>query len=193
MREQQKTYWKQRGTIKWATLGDAGTSFFHANATLRHGRNHISQLTTADNITITSHRDKKQAIWEDFKIRLGTTEFNGFQINPLDFMDRIDNLDILEEQFTNAEIDGVIKNLPNNKSPEPDGFNNEFYKHCWPFIKNDFYELCRAFHESSLCLRSINSSHITLILKVDSPTTISDYRPISLEFLYQDDHQAVGQ
>ena len=34
--EQQRTYWRQRGNIKWVTLGDAGTKFFHANATIRH-------------------------------------------------------------------------------------------------------------------------------------------------------------
>jgi len=27
----QRLYWKQRGTIKWVTLGDGPTKFFHAN------------------------------------------------------------------------------------------------------------------------------------------------------------------
>ena len=33
--KQQKIYWKQRGTIRWVTKHDAGTKFFHANATIR--------------------------------------------------------------------------------------------------------------------------------------------------------------
>lgn len=73
-----KTYWKQRGTIKWAKLGDAGTSFFHANATLKHRKNLITQLVNCNNITVTSHSDKEQTIWEDFKVRLGISEYNGF-------------------------------------------------------------------------------------------------------------------
>lgn len=28
--KQQKAYWKQRCSIKWVTMGDAGTKFFHA-------------------------------------------------------------------------------------------------------------------------------------------------------------------
>jgi len=32
--QQQKAYWKQRGAVKWVTLGDASTKFFHANATM---------------------------------------------------------------------------------------------------------------------------------------------------------------
>lgn len=34
--EQERLYWKQRGAIKWVKLGDTGTKFFHAHATIRH-------------------------------------------------------------------------------------------------------------------------------------------------------------
>jgi hypothetical protein len=40
----QKIYWKQRGTIKWITCGDACTKFFHVNATIRHRINLIAIL-----------------------------------------------------------------------------------------------------------------------------------------------------
>jgi hypothetical protein len=42
--KQQKIYWKHRGQIKWATLGDASTKFFHANATIKFRRNLITCL-----------------------------------------------------------------------------------------------------------------------------------------------------
>lgn len=163
-----------------ATLGDAGTSFFHANATIKHRRNLITQLVTSNNTTVISHKDKEQVIWEDFKIRLGISEYSGFQVDPSAFINNMTDLQSLEAQFSSVEIDNVIKSLPNNKSSGPDGFNSEFYKKYWPIIKNDFYKLCRDFHDCSLCLRSINTSHITLVPKVDNPVTLSDYRPISL-------------
>ena len=53
-------------------------------------------------------------------------------------------------------------------------------KLAWPIFKNDFYGLCQDFYSNNVCLRSINSSYITLIPKVDNPRYVGDYRPISL-------------
>ena len=47
-------------------------------------------------------------------------------------------------------------------------------------IKEDFYDLCDKFHEGNVNLESINSSFITLVPKISSPESISDFRPISL-------------
>lgn len=96
------------------------------------------------------------------------------------FLEAVPNLEWLEEPFTNAEIDADIKSLPNDKTPGPDGFNNDFIKSCWHFIKDDFYALCLAFQNDSVCLRSINNSYITLIPKVDGAQKVGDFRPISL-------------
>lgn len=86
----------------------------------------------------------------------------------------------LETPFSKIEINQVIAELPNIKSPGPDGFCNEFLKGCWPLIADDFYRLCHDFCNSTICLRSVNSSFITLISKKEGPSTTSDYRPISL-------------
>jgi CRISPR/Cas system-associated endonuclease Cas1 len=42
--EQQRTYWKQRGKVRWVKDGDAGTKLFHANAAIKHRNNLIAQL-----------------------------------------------------------------------------------------------------------------------------------------------------
>jgi len=131
-------------------------------------------------VAVTDHKEKEEILWEDFKERLGTSEFNDFFVNPSFFLQRRDSLETLEAPFSHEEIDNVIKALPNDKSPGLDGFNNEFLKKSWPIVKHDFYNLCNAFHSNSVCLRSINSSHITLIPKIDGAKLVSEFRPISL-------------
>jgi hypothetical protein len=90
------------------------------------------------------------------------------------------NLESLEVPFSKEEIGRTISQLPNDKSLGPDGFNGEFLKKCWHLTTEDFYNLCADFYEENLCLRSINSSYITLIPKNDHPSSPSDFRHISL-------------
>jgi len=82
--------------------------------------------------------------------------------------------------LTTEEIDAVVRNLPNDKALGPDGFNNEFIKRCWQFIKEDFYALCFAFQDNVVNLQSINDSYMTLIPKIDGAQQVGDFRPISL-------------
>ena len=37
-------------------------------------------------------------------------------------------IEIMNNPFTSAEIEAVVKNLPENRSPGPDGFTGEFYQ-----------------------------------------------------------------
>lgn len=177
--KQQRTYWKQRGEIRWVKEGDAGTRFFHAHATIRHVKNTISSLKDS-NGNIQQTHEKAALLWTSFKERLGVTEFNQMLFNLRNLLQPVEGLHVLEEDFSREEIDDIIAKLPNNKSPGPDGFNNECIKGCWPLDAEDFYCLCRAFNNGEVCLRSINGSHITLIPKKDGPQIVSDYRPISL-------------
>jgi hypothetical protein len=47
--------------------------------------------------------------------------------------------------FSRKEIDDVIKAMPSDRAPGPDGFNGLFLKKCWPIIKHDFYRLVEEF------------------------------------------------
>jgi hypothetical protein len=47
-------------------------------------------------------------------------------------------------------------------------------------VCQDYYKICQGFYEENICMQSINGSHITLVPKIDNPTKVGDYRPISL-------------
>jgi hypothetical protein len=78
-------------------------------------------------------------------------------------------LEELSVPFTEKEIDLVVKHMPVDKAPGPDGFNWQFVKSCWHIIKHDIYKLCFDFYDGKLNIESINMGHITLIPKVACP------------------------
>lgn len=90
------------------------------------------------------------------------------------------DFDSLTVPFTHDEIDAVVKEMPPDRAPGPDGFNGAFIKACWPIIKDDFYHLCEEFHDGNLNLESLNYGYITLIPKNNTQETVNDFRPITL-------------
>jgi exonuclease III len=56
--QNQRTYWKQRGKIKWVKLGNENTRFFHTKATINYRHNLISMLKNADQAEICDHDGK---------------------------------------------------------------------------------------------------------------------------------------
>jgi hypothetical protein len=176
----QKIYWRQRGTIKWVTRGDACTKFFHANATIRYRHNLIAILRDDAGNEIQKHEDKAELLWESYKQRLGTSEFTHMYYDLWSPLAPSPNLECLIEPFSKEEIDAIVQSLPTDKSLGSDGFIGDFLKRCWPMIANEFYDLCQGFHEGKICMQSINGSHVVLVPKKDNPTRIGDYRPISL-------------
>lgn len=90
------------------------------------------------------------------------------------------DLDSLDSDFSEDEIEMVIKSLPNNHAPGLDGFNGLFFKRCWPIIKGDFSRLLHDFCSLNIDITRINSSVVAPIPKKENPEKVDDYRPISL-------------
>ena len=132
-------YWKKRYTVRWTKFGDENTKFFHAAATERFRQNTITRLETEDGRVIHEHFHKAAILFENFKGRMGQTAEPQMHYNLDDLFSTQEGLEFLSALFTREEIDNVVKQMPIDKAPGPDGFNGMFFKKCWHIIKEDIY------------------------------------------------------
>jgi hypothetical protein len=115
--------------LRWVKLGDKNTEFFHSIATISHKKNFIVSLTNQERNQITDHDQKANLLWTAFKERMEKSDFTRIAFNLSSMLTEHD-LDCIDSDFNPDEIDMVIKTLPNNHVPGPDGFNGFFVKKC---------------------------------------------------------------
>jgi len=144
-------------------------------ATISWRRNSIQQLVNDEGAVISDHAGKEDLIWNSFRGRMGITTNPTMVFNLTQLIVPNEDLSSLVTPFSQSEIDSIIKRMPPDKAPWPDGFNGNFIKTCWQLIKPEFYRLCTNFFSGQANLESVNDSLITLVPKTLNPKTVSDY------------------
>ena len=91
-----------------------------------------------------------------------------------------DEIEKMNGPITRTEIETVMKKLPTNKSPGPDGFTGKFYQ----TFREELTPLLKLFQkitEEGILPNSFYEATITVVPKQDKDTTKKEnYRPISL-------------
>jgi hypothetical protein len=94
---------------------------------------------------------------------------------------RREELEDLGRIFTEEEVWGVIKELPADRAPGPDGFVGAFYQRAWQIIKPEIMAaLTKLYVGDGRAFTKLNRALITLIPKRADAEEVGDFRPISL-------------
>ena len=92
-----------------------------------------------------------------------------------------EEIENLNRPITSTEIETVIRNLPANKTPGPNGFTAQFYQEFREELTPILLKLFQKTAEEGKLPNSFYEASITVIPKPDKdPTKKENYRPISL-------------
>ena len=86
----------------------------------------------------------------------------------------------LEVTPSREEVKKAVSACGIDKASGFDGFNFKFIREMWEVIKDEIYDLVMEFFVDGCTLRHLNITWVTLIPKVENPSSIDDYRPISM-------------
>ena len=94
-----------------------------------------------------------------------------------------EEIEVMNNPIARTEIEAVIKNPPNNRSPGPDGFTGEFCQ----TLREELMAILKLFKnisEEETPRNSFYKATITLIPKPDKDNTKKEnYRPILLMYI----------
>ena len=99
-------------------------------ASERLRKNTIASLSIVGADPVSDHSQMAGILWSSFKNRMGQAQgINmGFDLPAL--IQPVEGLSSLSEPFSAEEINTVLKELPTDRAPGPDGFNGLFVKKC---------------------------------------------------------------
>jgi hypothetical protein len=169
----------QRAKKQWVKDGDRNTSFFHRAIIKRRRKNTIVSIKDENNVLQYMQDRISTTFVNYFRSIFASTQTN----NGRPFLHTYFPIDIEDHTYSipdEKEILDTLKDMKRNASPEPDGFNVEFYIATWEWIGQDVIQLVRTSFQTGIMPSHINDTHIALIPKKLVPLVPADYRPISL-------------
>eukprot|EP00253_Pinus_taeda_P022384 PITA_22384 len=183
--KQEETLWKQKSRVLWLKEGEQNTKFFHRSAIDYRNVNKILELKNSEGQILRNHKDISDLLSNHFSNIAREPEVNR-EAAIQEITNAIPN-SITEEQnwslrkrITMEEVEEAVRSMPNDKAPGPDGFTINFYKVCWKIVKNDIWEIVEDSRRSKTILKSLNSTFITLVPKVEEANTPEKFQPIAL-------------
>ena len=172
--------WRKRARTYGFNIKDHNTKFFHASTLYKRRRNEIVQKNIQGR-RVHGVANLKSEIRNHFVQRFAQDQVPDFDFS-MDNHPKIteSQAHFLETIPSREEVKNAVWACGIDKAPGFDGFNFKFIKEMWDVIKEEIYESVMEFFVDGRTVRHLNVTWVTLIPKVENPTSIEDYRPISM-------------
>lgn len=170
----------QKARSKWISHGDCNSRYFHSLMRSRKRKNLITGLQHNDS-WVEEPNSVKSVIRDHFQESFKEGNHSRPTLNPAHFkkISAADRL-YLETDFKIEEIREAVSEGGSDKAPGPDDFSFSILNCIWEIIEVDVVDFLREFQSSGKLVKGLNSTFIVLIPKVSNPTSLDEYRSISL-------------
>ncbi|KAL0308093.1 UNVERIFIED_CONTAM: putative mitochondrial protein [Sesamum calycinum] len=175
---------QQRAKLRWLKHGDQNSKVFFRKINSTRVKQRVFQITTASGDILTDQHDVTQEFVTYFQNLLGGSSSHrvldlGFLRHDLKHSITTSEANLLVAPVTHLEVKEAFFNIDIESAPGPDGYTSAFYRNAWPVVGQSIVEAVGDFFRTGKILKQINTTLLVLIPKVNMPTYVSDFRPIS--------------
>jgi hypothetical protein len=165
--DQEDLFWYQRARQDWIKFGDRNTRFFHLSTTVRKRKNCIESLQNNDGETIEDPKALEQMAVSFFSnLYNAEGDINVWNLRG--------NFPAINRATLSMFSMGSLK------APGPDGLHPLFFQSQWDIVGPKVCEVVREAFSNPEKIHIINETLLVLIPKVDGPSSLKQFRPISL-------------
>ncbi|KAL0300323.1 UNVERIFIED_CONTAM: hypothetical protein Sangu_3127600 [Sesamum angustifolium] len=165
--------------------GDQCSRIFFRKVAMRRASKRVFQIINEDGHTLTTQEDVVNEFVSFYQRLLGGDRRREFidlrYLRPwARHVLTQEESQALVQSVTREEIKDAFFDIAEDKAPGPDGYSSGFYKAAWPVIGEEMIKAILEFFTTGRLLKQVNTTILALIPKVRAPSTVSDFRPISV-------------
>ncbi|KAH9745843.1 reverse transcriptase domain-containing protein [Citrus sinensis] len=179
---QEEILWWQKSRKDWIMHGDRNTRFFHQKTIVRKRRNRIEAIQESSGNWLYNEEEIRNHGMGYF-LELFTSEV----VNPCTYFVRnyfpnlvAFDIDCVANPVLEEEVKNVVFSMKPRKAPGTDGLQAIFYQSQWAVVGPSFCKFIVDIFNSSKIPKEVNTTLLVLIPKVEHPTSLKMFRPISL-------------